>query len=115
MIPVAQAPEPTALGDTVQDLALLLGQVEAGRTQDSEDTPAARRRRAVQISAPQPRSIQAIQASVEWETVEVTAGADSRAGELATASGVVPPGVTLSLGQRGATREQRLHGVNSSP
>ena len=31
----------------------------------------------------------------------VTAGADSRAGELATASGVVPPGVTLCLGGAG--------------
>ena len=35
----------------------------------------------------------------------VTAGADSRAGELAAASGVVPPGVTLCLGWSGATKE----------
>ena len=41
----------------------------------------------------------------------VNAGADSKAGELVSTSGVVPPGVTLSLGRRGATREQ---GVNSS-
>ena len=55
-----------------------------------------------------------IQASVDLETVVVTVGSDSRAGELADASGVVPPGVTLCLGQSGAAREQRPHRVNSS-
>ena len=34
-------PEPRALGDTAQDLALPRGQAEARRTQDSKDTPAA--------------------------------------------------------------------------
>ena len=54
---------------------------------------------------PQPRSIQA---SEEWETAGVIARADSRAGDLATAT-VVPLGVTLYLGLNGATREQRPH------
>ena len=42
-IPVVQAPEPRAPGDTAQNLALPLGQEEAGRTQGSKDTPAAGR------------------------------------------------------------------------
>ena len=50
----------------------------------------------MQISAPTPA--QEHQASVDWETVVVTVGADSRAGELAAASGIIPPGVTVSLG-----------------
>ena len=41
-----------------------------------------------------------IQAPVDWETAVVTAGADSRAGELATDTAVVPPGVTLFRGLR---------------
>ena len=41
----------------------------------------------------------------------VTLGAESRAGELAAASGVVPPDVThLCLGWSGGAREQRPHG-----
>ena len=58
---------------------LPLGEEEARKTQYSEDAPTARQSRAVQISAPGPRSIQA---PVDWETVVVTAGADSRAVEL---------------------------------
>ena len=45
----------------------------------------------------------------------VTVEADSRDGELAAASVVVPPGVTLCLGWSGATREQRPHRQNSCP
>ena len=41
-IPVVQAPEPRALGDTAQDPALPPGQAEARKTQDNEDSPAAR-------------------------------------------------------------------------
>ena len=41
-------------GDTAQDLALPLGQAEAGRAQDSKNAPASRRPRAVQISGPNP-------------------------------------------------------------
>ena len=52
VIPAAQAPEPKALGEIAQDPAHLLGQAEAGRAQDSEDAPAERRPRAVQISDP---------------------------------------------------------------
>ena len=39
---------------------------------------------------------------VDWETVVVTGGADSRAGGLLAASVVVPPGVTLCLGEAGS-------------
>ena len=46
-------------------------------------------------SAPRPRSIQA---TLDWKNVIVTAGADSRAGELAAANDVVPPGATVYLG-----------------
>ena len=54
-----------------------------------------------------------IQATVDWETAAVTAGVDYRAGDLADASVVVPPGVTLCLGQSGVTREQP-HRINRS-
>ena len=86
------------MGDTVQNPVLPSGQVEAGRAQDSEDTPAAEHPRVVQASAPYPRNIQA---SAEWETAVVTMGADSRAGELNAATAVVPPCVTLCLGGSG--------------
>ena len=43
-----------------------------------------------------PPTPQSIQAPADWETAVVTAGADYRAGELATAT-VVPTGVTLCL------------------
>ena len=96
-VPVSQAPDARAVGDTVQNPVLPSGQAEAGRAQDSEDTPAAGHPRVVQTSASYPRSIQA---STEWETVVVTMGADSRAGELNAAT-VVPPCVTLCLGGSG--------------
>ena len=57
-VPAAQSPEPKALGDTAQGPALPPGQAEAGRAQDSKDTPAAGQPRVVQISGPQPWSIQ---------------------------------------------------------
>ena len=79
-----------------------------GRAQDSEDAPATGHPRAVQLSAPHPRSIQA---SADWEPAVVTGGADSRAGQLAVVS-VVPPAVTLCLGQGRAAREQRPHRIN---
>ena len=53
-IPVAQAPEPKAPRDTAQDTVLPLGQAEARRTQDSEDTPATRWHRTVETRAPLP-------------------------------------------------------------
>ena len=74
-----------APGDTAQDPVILRGQAEAGRAQDSEDAPVGRPSCAGQ--RPPPGSI-----------LGVTAGVDSRAGELAAASVVVPPGVTLCLG-----------------
>ena len=105
-IPAAQALDYRAPGDTAQDPALVLEQVEAGRPQDSEDSAASGRPQAVQISAPHhPRGIQD---SADWETAVVTVGVDSRAGEMAAASGVVPPCVILCLGEVGS------HGVNSS-
>ena len=54
MNPAAQAPDPRATGDTIQDPALPLGQAEVGRAQDSEDSLAARCPQAVQISTPAP-------------------------------------------------------------
>ena len=63
-ITAAQAPETRAGVDTAQDPAVPLGQAEAGRTKDSEDTAAAGHLRAVQISAPHPQSIQA---RVHWK------------------------------------------------
>ena len=51
--------------------------------------------RRVHISTLRPRSIQV---PADWEPMVVTAEADSRAGELATATVVVPPDVTLCLG-----------------
>ena len=68
--------------DTAQDSALPLRQVEVGRAQNSKDSPATRCRQAVQISAPHHPG--RIQASAEWENAVVTAGANSRAGDLTT-------------------------------
>ena len=93
-IPAVQAPEPRAPGDTVQDPVLPLGQAEAGRTQDSEDTPASGGPKVCR-SAPLPPPEHP--GPCELGAVVVTAGADSRAGQLAAASVVVPPGVTLQL------------------
>ena len=56
--------DPRALGDTAPDPVLLSGQVEAGRAQDSEDTPAVGKPQTVQVSIPRHQSIQA---SVDWE------------------------------------------------
>ena len=89
---MAQAPKPRAPEDTAQDPPL--GEVETGRTQDSEEATAPGWPQAVQISAPHPPSLQA---PTDWETLVVTVGADSRAGRLATAT-VVPPCVTLCTG-----------------
>ena len=108
---MVQAPEPRVPGDTAQDPALPPGQAETGRTQGSKVAPAPKQNRAVQIGAPRPWSIQA---PMEWETALVTAGADSRAGELATATVVGPPGITLYLGLSTATSEQGHHRINSS-
>ena len=64
MIPAAQASEPKAPVDTAQDPALPREQAEAGRAQDGEDVPDARRPQAVQIRA---TCTQSIQAPVDWE------------------------------------------------
>ena len=65
-------------GDTAPDPGIPLGQVVAGRTQDSEDAPAAGHTRAVQVSAPHTRSIQA---PANWEMQdllrELTPGLES--------------------------------------
>ena len=47
---------PGRLADTAQNPVLPLGQVEAGRAQDSKDSPAARCPQAVQISTPAPEA-----------------------------------------------------------
>ena len=92
-IPGVQALEPKALGNTAQDLVLPPGQVEAGRTQGSKDTPATGIPELCRAAPP----IGSIQAPADWETAVVTAGADSRAGELTAATVVVPSAVTLGL------------------
>ena len=56
-----------------------------------------RRPRAVQIGVPAPEH----PGPCGLGAAVVTAGADSRAGELASTSGVAPPGVTLCLGEAG--------------
>ena len=104
-------PQSPGLRGTAQDPAFPPGQAEARRAQDIEDAPATGHPRAVQISAPCPRSIQA---SVDRETVVLAARADSMTRELAAAIAVVPPGVTLCLGWSSAAREQGLHRINSS-
>ena len=67
-IPVVQALEPRVRRDTAQDLAVPPGQEEAGRTQDSKDTPAAGGPDLCRSVPPRPWSIQA---PVDWETVVV--------------------------------------------
>ena len=56
---------PGRQADTAQDPALPPGQAEAGRAQDSDDSPAAGHPRAVQVSAP--RGPGSTQASADWE------------------------------------------------
>ena len=86
-------------------------QVEAGRAQDSEDAPAARRPKLCRLATP---AAPEHPGQCRPGAAGVTGGADSRAGGLATATVVVPPGVTLCLGLSGAAREQGPQGVNSS-
>ena len=61
-----------------------------------------------------PHPVPGISRPVQNGTVVLTGGADSRAGELAAASLVVPPCVTVCLGLSGTTREEGLHRINSS-
>ena len=107
--PSSAGPRAQGAGDTAQDPALPPGQAESRRTQDSEDAPATGRPRAVQVSAPCPPEHPGPCGLV---AAGITAGADTRAGELATASVLVPPDVTLCLGRSRATTEQEPHGVN---
>ena len=88
-----------------------LGHVGAGRTQDREDAPAAGPPRAVQVSAPHARSIQA---PTDWGLQELL-----RELTLGLKSWPPPvllflPYVTLCLGWSGATREHGSHRINSS-
>ena len=96
-IPAAGAPVPRVRGDTTQDPALphpqgrrRQGGHRAARMFLPPGTP-----KLCRSAPPAPGSIQA---SADWETVVVIVGTDSRAGELAAASGVAPPGVTQCLG-----------------
>ena len=74
MNPTVHAPEHRALGHSPGS-GLLPGQAEARRAQDSKDAPA----QAEEISGPAPRASRPLQT----ETSVVTAGADSRAPEMA--------------------------------
>ena len=99
---------PGRQADTAHDPVL-----SPGRVQDSEDSPVAGQPEAVQISNTP---------ILPWEhlgqcglgAVVVTVGADSRAGELASTSVVVPPGVILCIGQAGPPGNRGLMGINSS-
>ena len=59
-IPAAQAPDPRGVSGHSRHPALLLGQAEEGRAQDSEKSPGARCPQAVQVSAPLRGSIKAV-------------------------------------------------------
>ena len=82
-ISAVQGPDPRTPNRHSLGSCTTLGQVEACRAQDSEDSPAARCPQAVQFNTTCPWSIQA---SVYRNTVVVTAGAHSRTGELAATS-----------------------------
>ena len=98
--PAAQAPDSREPGHTAQDPALPPGKAEVGRAQESEDSlpsGAPKLCRSAHLAREHPG-----QCGLEdWETVVVTGGADSRAGELAATSVVVPPGVTSCLERQG--------------
>ena len=66
------------------------------------------------ICGEQRNPTQSIETPADWETVVVTAGVDCRARELAAATVVLPPGVTLYLGLNRATRDLGSHNINSS-
>ena len=82
------------------------GQVEGG-VHRTGNSPAAGRPGVVQVSDPHHRSIQA---SVDWETRVVTRGELTPGPDLAAASVVVPPGVTLCLGGAGLPGDRGLIG-----
>ena len=90
-----QAPGPSALGDTTQDPVLPWGRQRPGghRTARSLLLPG---QGAVQVSGPTPE----YPGPCALGATMVNVGADARAGQLATGTGVVPPGVTLYLGLR---------------
>ena len=76
------AREPRVLGDTSQDPALPPKQAEVKECIGQQGHSCCQ---APPICADQRPRPQSIEASVDWETAVVTAGADSRAGDLATA------------------------------
>ena len=88
VIPTAQRAQ--GAGDTAPDLALPPGQAEARRAQESKDTPASGRPLAKQTSGPIPGASRPLQT----DSPIVTAGADSRAGELTATTAVFPPGAS---------------------
>ena len=119
---MVQAPELRVLGETGQDLALHLGQAEAGRAQDSKDPlppggPSCEDRRPPPPEQPGPCGLR---------VQVVTMGADSRDGELAVATVVAPPGASqdkkLPLSITLASEDKQLplsgapgRGLSSSP
>ena len=89
------------------------GQAEAGRAQDSEDSPAAEHPQTQQISAPKPVP-RSIWASVDWETaVSDSQRADSRARNLAM--GIFFSSFYFAPGRGRTTREQNLARDGASP
>ena len=94
------------------------GQAEAGRTQDSQVAPAPGRPELYRSAGPPLEH----PGPCTLGAAVVTAGADSRAAQLAAPTVVVPPGVTLYLGlSRGLTDKQLPlshtpgRGLGSSP
>ena len=94
--------------------AIPLGQLGAGKTQDSEDAPATAHPRAVQVSAPHIRSIQG---PTDWELQELlrelTPGLESWTPPVLLFLPMSP--CALCLGQSGAAREHGPLKINSSP
>ena len=76
--------------ETAQDLVLHPGQAEAGRAQDSKDAPASGCPKLSRSAGHAPGASRPLRT----ESSLVTAGADFRAGELATTTVAVPPGAS---------------------
>ena len=106
----AEVSEPRAPEDTAEDPVLPQGQAQAWKTQGSKDAPADGQPRDVQVHAIRLRGIQT---STDWETSVVTAGADSRDGDMAAATVFwswchLEPGTEQGHQGAGASKDKQL-------